>query len=87
MKIHNPFQRHNVTKYIQVNARFCEACWSCLDICPVQVLGKTEIGSHRHIHVDMLENCTGCKKCVRACPHNAIEYIYKPKSHVQAQTS
>ena len=52
MKLHNPFRRHTMTKYIQVNTRLCEACWSCLDVCPNQVLGKLEIGPHRHIRIE-----------------------------------
>jgi len=87
MKLRNPFQRHTATKYIQVNTRFCEACWSCLDACPNQVLGKLEMGPHRHIRVDRQENCKGCKKCVLACPHNAIEYVYLPSYQANAQTS
>ena len=87
MKLHNPFHRHTVTKYIHVRTSYCDACWSCLDACPNQVLRKLEIGPHRHIRVVRQENCKGCKKCVLACPHNAIEYIYKPKCQMQAQMS
>jgi Fe-S-cluster-containing hydrogenase component 2 len=76
MKLHNPFGRHAATKYIRVRTRFCEACWNCLDACPNQVLGKIEIGPHKHVRVDKQENCKGCKKCVLACPHQAIEYVY-----------
>ncbi len=87
MKIHNPFQRHTQTKYILVRTRFCEACWRCLDACPNQVLGKLEIGPHKHIRVDRQENCKGCKKCVLACPNNAIEYVYLPNYQAKAQIS
>jgi len=85
MKLHNPFQRHTQTKYIQVRTHFCEACWSCLDACPNQVLGKLEMGPHRHIRVERQENCKGCKKCVMACPHNAIEYVYQAKHQAEVQ--
>ena len=87
MRLHSPFRRHTETKFIHVSTNLCEACWSCLDVCPEQVLGKLEFGPHRHIRIDDVESCNGCKKCVRACPHQAIEYIYKPKSQMQAQTS
>ncbi len=86
MNLHNPFRRHTATRFIQVNTHLCEACWNCLEVCPKPVLGKLEIGPHRHIHIDDAENCNGCKRCVRACPHSAIEYIYKPKSRRQLQT-
>ena len=85
MKLRNPFQRHTATKYIQVNPRFCEACWSCLDACPNQVLGKLEIGPHRHIRINASENCKGCKKCVQACPNHAIEYVYQAKHQAEVQ--
>jgi ferredoxin len=32
------------------------------------------------VHVSDAEACTGCKKCVRACEHAAIEYTYVPRS-------
>ena len=85
MNLHNPFQRHVVTKYIYINTGLCEACWDCLDVCPKPVLGKLEIGPHRHIHIDDAESCNGCKKCVRACPYHAIEYVYKSKHQLEAQ--
>jgi uncharacterized Fe-S center protein len=85
MKHHNPFRRHAMTKYIQVNTRFCEACWDCLDACPNQVLGKIEIGPHRHIRINASENCKGCKKCVQACPNHAIEYVYQSKRQAEVQ--
>jgi len=87
MNLHNPFLRHTVTKYIQVRTGYCDACWSCLDVCPNQVLGKLEIGPHRHIRVDRQENCKGCKKCVKACPRGAIEYVYISKHQAEAQIS
>jgi Fe-S-cluster-containing hydrogenase component 2 len=87
MKLHGRFQRYNKTKYIQVNTRSCEACWKCLDACPKQVLGKIEVGFHRHVRILSAEDCTGCKKCVPVCPQSAIEYIYQPASKVKEQIS
>ena len=83
MKLHNPFQRHKMTKYILVNTRLCEACWDCLDVCPNQVLGKLEMGLHRHVRINASENCKGCKKCVQACPRHAIEYVYQLKHQAE----
>ena len=85
MKLHSPFQRHKMTKYILVNTRLCEACWDCLDVCPKQTLGKAGFGPHRHIRISASENCNGCKKCVNACPHGAIEYIYQAKHQAEVQ--
>ena len=86
MKLHNPFRRHTMTKYIEVRTRSCEACWDCLDVCSNQVLGKLEMGPHRHIRITASENCKGCKKCVQACPYHAIEYVYQPKHQLEVQT-
>jgi len=85
MKLNHQFRRHNTTKYIQIKTHFCEACWTCLDACPNHVLGKIDIGFHKHARIVQAENCKGCKKCVLACSHNAIEYIYKPKHQMEVQ--
>lgn len=86
MKLHGLFQRRTKTKYIHINTRACNACWNCLDACPKQVLGKIEIGFHRHVRIINEESCTGCKKCVPVCPQNAIEYVYAPKSKTNEQS-
>ncbi len=78
MKLHAPFPRHTRTRYIRLSPHDCQACWTCVAACPQHVLGKVEIGSHRHAHVDHADACKGCKTCVRACPHHAIEYTYQP---------
>jgi len=85
MKLHNPFRRHTMTKFIQVNTRLCEACWGCLEVCPNHVLGKLEFGPHRHIRIKASENCKGCKKCVDSCLYHAIEYFYQPKHQLEVQ--
>ena len=85
MKLHSPFQRHKMTKYILVNTHLCEACWNCLDVCPNQVLGKLEFGGHRHIRINASENCKGCKMCVQACPNHAIEYVNPAKHQAEVQ--
>jgi NAD-dependent dihydropyrimidine dehydrogenase PreA subunit len=40
-------------------------------------MGRTR---HPHVHIRNPQACTGCKKCVWACEHAAIEYIYVAKS-------
>ena len=85
MNFHSSFLRHRVNKYISINTRLCEACWDCLDVCPKQALGKSGFGPHRHIRIGESENCNGCRKCVLACAHHAIEYVYKSKHQLEAQ--
>lgn len=69
------------TPFIEVDTRRCEACWDCIEVCPTGVLGKIDFWVHRHIRIDHPEACNGCKKCVRACPHEAITYTYHPTPH------
>lgn len=67
------------TKYVRLDPRFCEACWKCVDACPLDVLGKIDMGEwHRHVRIRDAEACNGCKKCVRVCDTGALTYIYVP---------
>ena len=69
------------TKFVRLETRLCQACWKCLEACPLQVLGKIDIGWHHHIRIRNANACNGCKKCVRACGSGALKYIYVPGSH------
>jgi 2-oxoglutarate ferredoxin oxidoreductase subunit delta len=68
------------TKYVRLETRLCQACWKCLEACPLQVLRKIDIGWHRHIRIRNADACNGCKKCVRACDSGALTYIHMPRS-------
>jgi Fe-S-cluster-containing hydrogenase component 2 len=50
------------TNYVRRDTRLCQACWNCLDVCPVRVLRKIDIGRHRHIRTWNSRACNGCKK-------------------------
>lgn len=83
MKLHTPFADHTKTNYIRIDRHLCEACWTCIEACPKQVLGKVDLKFHRHAHVDAAKDCVGCAKCIRACPHGAISRIIKEEpAHV-----
>jgi 2-oxoglutarate ferredoxin oxidoreductase subunit delta len=73
--------RRKETKYICLETRRCQACWKCLDACSQQVLGKIEIGWHRHVRIRNASACRGCKKCVRVCEAGALTYVYVPHTH------
>ncbi len=75
MQNHPKFHKNRQTHFIQVSPRRCRACWKCVEACPNGVLGKIQIFTHRHVHVDRAEKCKGCLKCVRACPNQAIQSI------------
>jgi Fe-S-cluster-containing hydrogenase component 2 len=69
------------TSYVRLETRLCQACWKCLEACPLQVLRKIDIGWHRHIRIRNASACNGCKKCVRACDSGALTYTYLPGAH------
>ena len=48
----------------------CLALGDCLTVCPVGALTLQE----QAIHVDF-KKCTGCGKCVKACPRNLLEIV------------
>jgi len=63
---------HIRTAYVALDRSRCQACWSCVQACPNGVLGKAELGPHRHAHVDAADRCAGCCRCVKACPSAAV---------------
>jgi ferredoxin len=42
------------------------------------VLGRIDLGFHRHVRIRDAQACNGCKKCVRVCEPGALTYIYVP---------
>ncbi len=78
MKFRRSSSGHGQPKYIRLNTHNCQACWTCIEACPQRVLGKVDFLGHRHAKIVRADACNGCKKCVRACLHNAIEYTYHP---------
>ena len=78
MKLHFPLPRHVKTRYIRLNTGMCQACWTCIDACPNQVIGKASLIVHKHAHIDQASECKGCKKCVKACPNGAISAVKEP---------
>jgi ferredoxin len=71
---------HRETRYIRLLRRQCQGCWECVAVCPEDVLVKKGRIHRGHVHIQHAGACNGCKKCVRACAHQAIEYIYIPRS-------
>jgi len=56
---------------ITISNRRCDGCGKCVEICPRNVLAKTD----NKVEVRNLVACTMCMDCVEACPQNpkAIE--------------
>lgn len=64
--------RRDVTEYMAVNTRLCQACWKCVAVCPGKVLGRVDFFFHKHVRIVNRENCTGCGACAKVCPEGAI---------------
>lgn len=60
------------TPHVQLNSHLCEACWDCVDACTKGVIGKVNVFFHKHAVFRKPEQCTGCKRCVKTCQHQAI---------------
>jgi len=68
-KIHAKWQPVSACSYkyfpaININARRCNGCGECVEICPKHIL-KIEDGK---LKVENLLQCTLCGECVRHCP-------------------
>ena len=86
MKSHESSHQRR-TDFIRLDTRRCDACWECIEVCPEQVFGKINMIWHRHAIIRNADACNGCKKCVRACETQALEYIYVPGSRVVGRAS
>ncbi|MDI6643346.1 MAG: 4Fe-4S binding protein [Candidatus Hodarchaeaceae archaeon] len=53
-----------------VDAEKCDACGSCIEVCPANVL---EIKSKKCV-VANADACIECRACEAACPNNAISF-------------
>ena len=62
------------TGYVRADISRCKVCWKCkcIDVCPNQVIGQVAFGWHKYIVIENGENCTGCNKCIKACPRGVF---------------
>ena len=65
-------RRRHSTEYVAVNARLCDACGDCVEVCRKDVLDLIRMPGHKHVRTRHPEECTGCGKCVAVCPRGAI---------------
>ena len=52
---------------IKVDVSKCDACETCIEICPVEAISM--VGEHAFIDVD---ECIECLACIDECPNEAI---------------
>ena len=55
--------------WIEVDEKRCSRCGICVDMCPMNVLGKGARGYPISVHRD---DCWYCDACVFLCPRQAI---------------
>jgi len=53
---------------VTIDVEKCDACESCVDICPVSVLAIVDGKAFPENEPD----CEGCESCVEACPNSLI---------------
>jgi len=76
-KFPRPVEFYHSNYYSKVDPELCEACWECVERCPMEALTIDA----DYLSVD-LDRCIGCGVCVSTCPTNAIELKRKDKSYV-----
>jgi Na+-translocating ferredoxin:NAD+ oxidoreductase subunit B len=81
-KFPKPAEFYHSNYYSAVTAEKCEACLTCVDICPMEAITADE----GYATVDM-DRCIGCGVCVTKCPANAIELGEKKRKYIPPKDS
>lgn len=55
---------------IKMNFRLCEACGTCIGVCPVDAISMGKATAIIDMHV-----CIDCEACARVCPVRAISIL------------
>jgi 2-oxoglutarate ferredoxin oxidoreductase subunit delta len=61
---------------ISISKELCKGCELCVELCPKNVLGITEVLNSKgntFATVEKPEECVGCKICSLVCPDACIE--------------
>ena len=69
------------TRFVEFDSHQCQACWSCIDACPKQVIGKVSVLWHKHAALRKGKDCIGCFKCVAVCRGGAaMDQLLSPRA-------
>jgi len=71
------WKRKNAKLIANVIEGKCRNCNYCIHICRHKVFESTIIEEKKCTFVNRPDKCTGCGKCARNCPEQAIEMIEK----------
>lgn len=55
----------------KINNESCVSCGKCINVCPIDAIGKSTESSREVIKIDE-DRCLGCGICVRNCPKRSI---------------
>ena len=81
-KYPKPAEFYHSNFYSWINSDKCDACLTCIDICPMDAISADE----EYAAVD-LDRCIGCGVCVSKCPTNAVELKKKEGKYVPPKDS
>ena len=73
------------TRLPVINKNLCKSCGLCIDVCPNQILVFSKTSEKEHIRCRSHDKgkfvksvcefgCIGCKRCVKVCPVDAIDF-------------
>jgi NAD-dependent dihydropyrimidine dehydrogenase PreA subunit len=74
------------TLFVKLDTKKCEACWKCLESCPINVIGKIDLPWHKHAVLNHPDDCSGCLTCIKECTSGAITKIQVPMKKAKADT-
>ncbi|MEW6359606.1 MAG: 4Fe-4S binding protein [Planctomycetota bacterium] len=63
---------------VRISVKFCKGCGLCVEVCPKDCLGMSEVLSESGVTPAVVTDeskCTACGNCAAICPDAAIEIL------------